>query len=134
MASKTKKAHTAELVKLSAELPELINALEVEIESVSQCMAGLNKAGLIYASEHWRKDSEGTPKYFYLLYPQQPGEPRKREYIGCDTDRIEEARQGIARAKEYDECGAILSGLKSRVHHVIQAMQEARCYLIGKRC
>ncbi|ELP8114103.1 hypothetical protein QTS20_004316, partial [Salmonella enterica] len=78
MATKTKKAHTAELVKLSAELPALIDALEVEIETVTQRMAALKKAGLIYASEHWRKDAEGNPKYFYLLYPQQPGEPRKR--------------------------------------------------------
>lgn len=122
-----------EMVKLSAELPALIDALEVEIETVTQRMAALKKAGLIYASEHWRKDAEGNPKYFYLLYPQQPGEPRKREYVGCDTDRIEEARAGIARAKEYDECGAVLAGLNSRVHHVIQAMQDARRYLTGKR-
>ena len=120
-------------MKLSAELPALIDALEVEIETVTQRMAALKKAGLIYASEHWRKDAEGNPKYFYLLYPQQPGEPRKREYVGCDTDRIEEARAGIARAKEYDECGAVLAGLNSRVHHVIQAMQDARRYLTGKR-
>lgn len=85
MAPKTKKAHTAELVKLSAELPALIEALEVEIETVAQRMAALKKAGLIYASEFWRKDGDGTPKYFYLLYPQKPDEPRKREYVGCDT-------------------------------------------------
>ncbi|WP_272688280.1 hypothetical protein [Providencia sp. PROV041] len=133
MATKTNKAHTAELVKLSAELPALIDALEVEIQTVTQRMAALKKAGLIYASEHWRKDAEGNPKYFYLLSPQQPGEPRKREYVGCDADRIEEARAGIARAKEYDECGAVLAGLNSRVHHVIQAMQDARRYLTGKR-
>ncbi|ELP8114050.1 hypothetical protein QTS20_004263, partial [Salmonella enterica] len=54
-------------------------------------------------------------------------------YVGCDADRIEEARAGIARAKEYDECGAVLAGLNSRVHHVIQAMQDARRYLTGKR-
>lgn len=35
MATKTKKAHTAELVKLSAELPPLIDALEVEIEAIA---------------------------------------------------------------------------------------------------
>ncbi|EMP3151353.1 hypothetical protein WDX82_004789 [Salmonella enterica] len=133
MAPKTKKAHTNELVKLSAELPPLIDALEVEIESITQRMAALKKAGLVYASEHWRKDSEGTPKYFYLLYPQQPGEPRKREYVGCDEHRIEEARAGIARAKEYDELGATLAGFNSRVHHVGQALNEARRYLTGKR-
>lgn len=147
MATKTKKAqHTAELVKLSADLLPLIEALEVEIETVSERMAELKKAGIIYASEYWRKSAppkkkgdtdapqeKGEPKYFYLLYPQQPGEPRKREYIGCDPERIAEARQGIARAKEYDELATILAGLTSRVHHVTQAMHEARRYLTGKR-
>lgn len=133
MATKTKKAHTAELVKLSAELPPLIDALEVEIEAIAERMAGLKKAGLVYESEHWRKDGDGQPKYFYLLYPQQPGEPRKREYIGCDAKKIEDARAGIARAKEYDQLQAQLSTLTNRVHHVAQAMGEARRYLTGRR-
>lgn len=130
--TKTTKA-TAELVKLTAELPSLIEALDVEIQNVSARMAELEKEGLIYASEHWRKDDKGEPKYFYLLYPQQPGESRKREYIGCDEKRIEAARAAIARAKEFDRLNATLSSLNGRVHQVAQSMQEARRHLQGRQ-
>ncbi|MDP4573457.1 hypothetical protein Q8O96_30775 [Pseudomonas sp. LPH60] len=130
--ARTKKAQPSELVKLSAELPPLIRALEVEIRQVSECMERLKKDGLIYASEHWRKDSNDDPKYLYLLYSQQQGERRKREYIGCDMSRIEEARAGIGRAKEYDELRAKLTALQSRAYHVQQAMSDARRYLTGE--
>ena len=50
----TKKNHTAELAKLAADVPGLINALEDQIAEVVANMAELKKAGLIYATEHWR--------------------------------------------------------------------------------
>ncbi|HCF5252947.1 TPA: hypothetical protein NIG42_004824 [Pseudomonas aeruginosa] len=87
----------------------------------------------MYASEHWRKDANDEPKYFYLLYPQKHGEPRRRDYIGCDAAKIAEARAGIARAKEYDELAARLSSLSGRVHHVAGTLQDARRYLTSKR-
>lgn len=129
----TKKAHTAALMKLAGELPALIEGLEADIAAVSARMAELKKAGLVYASEHWRKDANDEPKYFYLLYPQQHGEPRRRDYIGCDTAKIAEARAGIARAKEYDELAAHLSSLSGRVHYVAGTLQDARRYLTSKR-
>ncbi|EFR2202963.1 hypothetical protein UNR30_004664 [Salmonella enterica] len=129
----TKKAHTAELMKLAGELPALIEGLEADIAAVSARMAELKKAGLVYASEHWRKDANDEPKYFYLLYPQKHGEPRRRDYIGCDAAKIAEARAGIARAKEYDELAARLSSLSGRVHHVAGTLQDARRYLTSKR-
>lgn len=92
-------------------------------------MDTLKKAGLIYANEHWRKDSEGQPKYFYLLYPQKQGEQRRRDYIGCDQERIESARRGIERAAEYDQLAAKLGRLTSRVYDVANALQEARRHL-----
>ena len=79
-----KKLHTARLHKLVSEMPRLIEALEVPINDVVGRMAALEKAGLTYATEHWRKDVDGRPKYFYLLYSQKNGEPRRRDYIGCD--------------------------------------------------
>ena len=127
-----KKAHTAELMKLAGELPALIEGLEAHIVAVSARMAELTKAGLIYATEHWRKDADGNPKYFYLLYSQKPGEPRRRDYVGCDVAKIEEARAGIARAKEYDELAARLSSLSGRVHHVAGSLHDARRYLTSK--
>ncbi|MBE0436925.1 MAG: hypothetical protein IBX56_14105 [Methylomicrobium sp.] len=116
-----KKAHTAELFKMAGELPALIEVLEIEvleadIVAIVERMAELQADGLIYATEHWRKDANQEPKYFYLLYPQKQGEPRKRVYIGCDAARIAEARAGIGRAKEFDILAGRLSSLKSRVY------------------
>ena len=122
---------TAELMKLAGALPELIRALDAEIEKISGRMAELDSAGLIYATEHWRKGSDGNPKYFYLLYPQQPGEPRRREYVGCDTAKIEDARAGIQRAKEYDELAAHMAALAGRVQRVQGALCDACRYMSG---
>lgn len=47
----TKKNHTAELAKLVADMPQLIQALDNEIVDVAANMAALEKAGLIYATE-----------------------------------------------------------------------------------
>lgn len=94
-------------------------------------MDELVRAGLIYATEYWRKGSDGNPKYFYLLYPQQPGEPRRREYVGCDTTRVEEARAGIQRAKEYDELAAHMAALAGRAQRVQGALHDACRYMNG---
>lgn len=128
----TKKTHTAELVKLAADIPALIDALESQIVGVADRMAALKTAGLIYATEHWRKDGDGQPKYFYLLYPQKNGEPRRRDYVGCDAERIEEARAGIVRANEYDKLAAQHASLTGRVHSITGALQDARRYLTAK--
>lgn len=127
------KANTAEIMEQAAELPKLIQALEQEIKSVASRMAELEKAGLIYASEHWRKDGDGEPKYFYLLYPQKQGEARRREYVGCDPTKIEEARAGITRAKEFDELARTLDGYNQRVRAVSGSLQDARRSLTGQR-
>lgn len=126
------RTHTAELSRLAADVPALIDELESQIASVKRYMDELTEAGLIYANEHWRKDRDGQPKYFYLLYPQQPGEPRRRDYIGKNTARIEAAKAGIRRAQEYDSLAAEFAGLCHRVRYVADALREARRYLSGK--
>lgn len=128
----TKKNHTAELVKLAGDIPGMIEALEGQIVQVAADMAALKKAGLIYATEHWRKDADGQPKYFYLLFPQKNGEPRRRDYIGCDPVKIEEARAGIVRAEQYDRLAEQAVALESRVRWIGDALREARRYLAGK--
>jgi len=123
------KPQIAKLAKLADLLPASITELEGTINQVFARMAALKKEGLVYATEYWRKDGDGTPKYCYLLYAQQPGTPRRREYIGCDTDRIEEARAGIARAKTYDALAARMNGLRRRIDYAAAAMTEALRHL-----
>lgn len=127
-----KKAHTAELILLAGELPALIQKMELDMDAVAIRMAGLKDAGLVYASEHWRKDNEGEPRYFYLIYPQKQGEQRRREYVGCDQRKIEQARAGIARAKEYDELGGSLAKLSRYAQRASNSLQEARSFLCAE--
>lgn len=123
-----KKTHTAKLAKLAADMPQLIQALEREIVDVATGMTELEQAGLIYATEHWRRDAKGEPKYLYLLFPQKSGESRRRDYIGCDPDEIEYARAGIKRAKQYDALTARYAVLTERVYTVAWALEDAqRC-------
>ena len=127
-----KKAHTAELILLAGELPALIQKMELDMDAVAIRMAGLKDAGLVYASEHWRKDNEGEPRYFYLIYPQKQGEQRRREYVGCDQRKIEQARAGIARAKEYDELSGSLAKLSRCAQRASNSLQEARSFLCAE--
>ncbi len=127
----TKKAHTATLIALADELPALIEGMEADMDAVASRMAELRNAGLIYASEFWRKD-RGEPKYFYLIYPQVQGKQRERIYIGRDQQKIAEARAGIARAKEYDELESRLSRMSGRASQVASALQEAGRFLRAK--
>lgn len=127
MAKKAK--HTGELAALVANMPQLIDELESNMAAVDAEMAELDKAGLIYATEHWRKDADGEPKYFYLLYPQKPDEARRRDYIGSDAAKIEDARAGMRRAQEFDGLAAKLATMRSQVSQATQAIRDAARYL-----
>jgi len=129
----TKKSkHITELMELANEVKPLIKALASEMAVVTTRMAELEVLGLIYAYEYWRKDSDGQPKYFYLLYPLKQGEPRRRDYIGCDPVRIEAARQGLARAKEYDALMVELGRFEGRAQSGLFAMKAALRHLANK--
>lgn len=52
----SKKKHTAELMTLAAAIPSLIGELQNKITDVVTAMESLEKSGLIYATEHWRKE------------------------------------------------------------------------------
>jgi hypothetical protein len=86
------------------DLKKYIANLTRKIQHIEQKLSQLKKKGLIYASEYWRKDEAGNPKYLYLLYPPtQPGERLKQIYIGEKEANINQAREGILRAKTYDD-------------------------------
>ncbi|MHC8297712.1 hypothetical protein [Pseudomonas sp. LB3P58] len=127
MAKKAK--HTGELAALTANMPQLIDELESKMAAVDAQMAELEKAGVIYATEHWRKDADGEPKYFYLLYPKKPDEARRRDYIGSDAAKIEDARAGMRRAQEFDGLAAKLATMRNQVYQATQALRDATRFL-----
>ena len=122
----------ADLIALANQVTPLIEGLASDISAITTRMAELEALGLIYASEYWRKDNDGQPKYFYLLYPLKQGEARRRDYVGCDPARIEAARQGLARAREYDALMADLRHLDDRAQRGLFAMKDALRHLANK--
>lgn len=93
-----------ELIDLSEKLPTLIQKHSAQLDDIQRQMAELKEAGLIYASTHMR---EG--KYFYLVYPVKSGDKRRRDYIGTDKTKIDEALASIARGKAYDALASQLN-------------------------
>lgn len=82
--------------------------------------ARLEAGDIFYAVEYWRAD-----KYMYLNYLSSKGEKRKREYIGADPAKIEKARQGILRAKEYDSLLQEISELIDIYSQVSELVKES---------
>lgn len=93
-----------------AEIAGQMEQIDNQLAKIAGQMADLKAAGLIYAGEHYR---EG--KYYYLIYPSQAGERRRREYIGLDPVRIEEAKAGIGRAKSYEALKKEAQSLEARL-------------------
>ena len=121
----TRKKQNSEIAKMSQAMPDAVAAFELELGKLSSAMDALKKEGLIYASEHWRKDSEGQGKYMYLLYPQVKGEKRRREYVGANQDSIEQARAGIARAGQFDRLQQEYSVMQYSARQAADAMRDA---------
>lgn len=122
----TTKSQLARLKKEAAKLPGKIAALEQAIKQIEARMATLKKAGLIYATEHWRvrgtKSGEGAAdddaakgRYMILVYPMKRGERPNPTYIGCDPAKVKAAQEGIARAAEYDAANRELEALARAV-------------------
>jgi len=120
---------TASLQAVAFELPDLIAAAQVDIDSIAHRMEVLKRAGLVYASPFWRKDAAGVERYLYLLHPQIPGVKRRRDYVGCDPERIQEANAGIERAKEYEELKKQLQVHTTCIAHAHDGLANAVRYL-----
>lgn len=132
MAKQTKN-YSAEIFKLADGLAAKIAELEASIQAIDTHMAELQAAGLIYATEHWRKDGSGKPKFMYLLYPSRAGEKRRRDYIGSDDAKVAQARAGMERAKEFDRLANQQRQLIGRVYSVGDDLKRAYLHLSGGR-
>lgn len=121
------------LSKQAGSLPPLIQTLENQLSAFDKELQALKKAGLIYASEHWRKDGQGEAKYFYLLYPSKVGEKRRREYVGCDAESIQKARDGIERARKFDQLTEQRTRLLYRIDEIAGVLSRALYLLKADR-
>lgn len=116
-----------DLKESSAKLPALIVARATRLADLHERMSQLKQAGLIYAAAHWR---EG--KYLYLVHPVKKSGERKREYVGNDPAKIEEAKAALERAKQYDELEAKSGDLERQLMEVRRYLQNAISHLSDK--
>jgi hypothetical protein len=116
----TNKGPIARLTEIAAALPGVIAKMDAAKNDLAQRMASLEQLGLIYATVHM-KDG----KYATLLYPIQPGQPRRRKYVGRDPQKIMDAKDAIQRAKDYDELAKQGERLDMVLAQGYRSLQEA---------
>jgi len=124
-----KKQYTQEAAGVVEGLPGKLRRLEELMQPIAARIEELAEAGLIYATEYWRPNAAGEPRFMYLLYPIVPGEPRRRDYVGANPDRIAAARAAIERANEYDQLMIRLGALNSCLSSVTAALSKATSLL-----
>jgi len=69
------------------------------ISTIEHQIAALEQGGEMYYATEWWKDE----KYLYLVFPTDQDGKRKRQYIGCDQQKITEARQKITRWQNHQD-------------------------------
>ena len=114
------KNHIQSLSAVAASLPGCIAKLDASRAEIAGKMDALKDLGLIYATEHM-KDG----KYLVLLYPIQPGQPRRREYVGKDPQKMQEAREAMQRARDYDALEAQAKRLDALLYEGLGKLQDA---------
>jgi hypothetical protein len=108
------------LSAVAASLPGCIAKLEASRAEITAKMDALKERGLIDATEHM-KDG----KYLVLLHPIQLGKPRRREYIGKEPQKVQEAREAIQRARDYDVLAAQVKRLDAILYEGLWKLQDA---------
>jgi hypothetical protein len=114
------KNHIESLSAVAASLPGCIAKLDALRAEIAGNMDALKERGLIYATEHM-KDG----KYLVLLYPIQPGKPRRRDYVGKEPQRMQEAREAMQRARDYDVLAAQVKRLDAVLYEGLGKLQDA---------
>ena len=79
----------------------------------------IEQLGWVDAKPHYRNG-----KYLYLIYPMVDGE-RRREYIGANSVKIQEALARIDRKEKYWELNKQLGILERYISQVKQSLVNA---------
>lgn len=111
----TKPPYLAKLEKLAA----ILSHMETINHNTRQEMQAMQKAGLKYATPHYRAE-----RYLYLIHPQHNGE-RIREYVGADPAKISTALDAINRAHQFDRLAENLEREEARINEVEHQLDTA---------
>lgn len=115
LAEQAKPTYLAKLEKLAA----ILSHMETINHNTRQEMQVLQKAGLKYATPHYRAE-----RYLYLIHPQHNGE-RIREYVGADPAKIAAALDAINRAHQFDRLAEDLKREEARMNEVEYQLDRA---------
>lgn len=118
----------ASIEQLLNHIENQVHALKRQIQTEEDCMEDLKKKGLIYAGTWW-KDG----KYLYLVYPSDGFGSRKRQYIGAEQEKINEANEGISRGQKYNEAKARMLRLRDQLNTIQYHLLSAERVTSGDR-
>jgi hypothetical protein len=116
---------TTTIQTLTGLLPGMVADLHRRVQAQTERLRELEAAGLIYATEFWRKNRAGDPCLLVLLYPSKAGEPRRRDYIGSDPAKIEAAQAGIRRAVEFEDIKRQQDDLSNKLRRIGGLIDDA---------
>lgn len=100
-------------------LAKILNHMETINHNTRQEMQELQKAGLKYATPHYRAE-----RYLYLIHPQHDGE-RIREYVGTNPAKITAALDAINRAHQFDRLTEELEREESKIRIIEYQLDTA---------
>lgn len=118
----------ASIEQLLQHIENQVQSLKRQIQTEEDCMADLKKQGLIYAGTWW-KDG----KYLYLVYPSDGFGSRKRQYIGAEQEKIDEANAGIGRGQKFNEAKARMLRLRDQLNTIQYHLLSAERVTSGDR-
>lgn len=110
-------AQSVTIEELAYQVPVIVRALMDRHQGIREELEKLEHQGITEASPHWR-----AGKYLYLIHPTQKDGTRKREYIGNDSDRVNDALAMIDRSSRYKQ-------LIKELTHLDRQLQEAEKHL-----
>lgn len=103
------------------QLGALAHRLESERKALERELKELERRGLSEARPHWR---EG--EYLYLVYPVQADGSRRREYVGSDPGRVEEALARVRRAALHSTATDRIGRCRQAMARLLQGLEQLR--------
>ena len=89
----------------------------------------LELKGITHAIPSWRRNKKGEKKYLYLIHPTESDGSRKREYIGCDPQRIQNALAAVDRLAQLQRLDTTSKKLRSKLstanRYLIKFIEDA---------
>lgn len=116
-----------EINSLIKDIKEKHDNYENKISDLKSKIARLTQqgtsSGKFYIRKEKSKKTGDTIKTYYILYPMKNGK-RRKEYIGRELQRIEEARKRIERYQKREELKSSLFLYEFEISKIMNSLRE----------